>query len=159
MDPSSSGGRESVLSTLRRFSRSAQPRGAEQCDFCSTILATSHRHLLEVATRKIICACDACALRFENVVGRWKLIPRDARVLSDFQMTDAEWETLALPINLAFFFYSNRCTRLQASKVCLRAQCHTNIPDAVADPRWSECSSQRICHWSSKKRTGSLRQR
>ena len=54
--------------------------------------------------RKIICACDPCALRFQDVVGgRFKLIPRDARALPDFQMTDAQWDSLALPINLAFF--------------------------------------------------------
>jgi len=58
-------------------------------------------------TQKIVCACDACALRFQDVVeGRFKLIPRDTRALPDFAMADADWENFALPINLAFFFYS-----------------------------------------------------
>lgn len=39
------------------------------------------------------------------VDGRFKVIPRDARALPDFQMSDVEWESLALPIELAFFFY------------------------------------------------------
>ena len=77
---------------------------AEVCEFCSVPLAGIHRHLLEVASRKLVCACDPCALRFENVIGRWRLIPRDARPLPDFQITDAQWESLALPINLAFLF-------------------------------------------------------
>jgi len=79
---------------------------AEQCELCSVRVPLQHRHLLETEKRQIVCACDSCAMRFEGVVeGRYKIIPRDARALPDFQMSDAEWETLALPINLAFFFY------------------------------------------------------
>ena len=58
-----------------------------------------------MTTQKIVCACDACALRFQDVVeGRFKLIPRDARALPGFAMADADWENFALPINLAFSF-------------------------------------------------------
>jgi hypothetical protein len=81
-------------------------RAVEQCEFCSQRLSPEHRHLLEVTPRKIVCACDPCAMRFENVIGRWKLIPRDARLLPDFKLTDAQWSALALPINLAFLFHS-----------------------------------------------------
>jgi hypothetical protein len=78
-------------------------------------LAPTHRHLLEMATRRIVCSCDPCALRFENVIGgKFKLIPRDTRVLRDFQMTDAEWEGLSLPINLAFFFYDTPNEKMAA---------------------------------------------
>jgi hypothetical protein len=108
--------RSSSFATLRRFAGTprsksqgdgaAPPQGVEHCELCSVRLAPTHRHLLEMATRRIVCACDPCALRFENVIeGKFKLIPRDPRPLPDFQMTDAEWEGLSLPINLAFFFY------------------------------------------------------
>lgn len=100
------------LLALRRLAQT-QPE-LEQCEFCSVLLAPRHRHLLEVASRKLICACDPCALRFEHAVGRWKLIPRDTRFLPDFQMTDAEWEALALPINLAFIFQSTPAGRAVA---------------------------------------------
>lgn len=77
----------------------------EICDFCSIALVPQHRHLWETAKRKLICVCDACALRFENVQGgRFKLIPRDSRSLPDFQITDAEWDNLAFPIGLVFIF-------------------------------------------------------
>ena len=78
-------------------------------------LAPAHRHLLEMATRRIVCSCDPCALRFENVIeGKFKLIPRDARPLPDFQMRDAEWEELSLPISLAFFFYDTPNKKMAA---------------------------------------------
>jgi hypothetical protein len=78
-------------------------------------LAPEHRHLLEPASRKITCACDPCALRFTDVVGgRFRLIPRDSRALPDFQIDDAHWDDLALPINLVFFFHDSLKGRLTA---------------------------------------------
>lgn len=106
---------EAVLSfnTLRRFTR--QKPSVETCDFCSIALGARHRHLLEVANQNLRCVCDPCALRFENVIdGRFKLVPRDAVALNDFQMTDEQWNAFALPINLAFFFNSTRADKVIA---------------------------------------------
>jgi hypothetical protein len=99
--------RKNPFATLQRFARpqASDATEVEICEFCSQDLLPRHRHLLEVANRKIICACDACALRFQDVIeGRFRLIPRDATVLPDFRMEDAQWEELALPINLVFIF-------------------------------------------------------
>jgi Family of unknown function (DUF5947) len=97
----------SPFATLRRFASLREVQESrERCELCCDVLSSEHRHLLEVATRNIVCACDACALRFQAVeAGRFKLIPRDAQVLPGFRLADAEWEGLALPINLAFFLY------------------------------------------------------
>jgi hypothetical protein len=71
--------------------------------------------MLEMATRKIVCACDACTMTFVPVVqGRFKVIPRDARSLPNFQISDADWENFALPINLAFFFYDTPNKKMTA---------------------------------------------
>jgi len=109
---------ESSLGALRKFASAARPKTvveAERCELCSVSLPPQHRHLLETGSRKIVCACDPCALRFQNVIGgRFKLVPRDARVLPDFQISDPEWEALALPINLAFFFYSTPSAKIIA---------------------------------------------
>jgi len=92
-----------VFAKLRRLAR---PQ-TEQCEYCNKEIGPRHRHILEIASKKIICACDACALLFENFVGERRLIPRDSRALPDFQMTDAQWESLGLPIGLAFFYRSS----------------------------------------------------
>ncbi|MBA3962126.1 MAG: hypothetical protein H0X40_09520 [Chthoniobacterales bacterium] len=87
----------------------------EHCELCSVRLAPIHRHMLEMATRRIVCSCSPCSLLFENAVGgKFKLIPRDARSLPDFQMSDAEWENLSLPISLAFFFYDSPNEKMAA---------------------------------------------
>lgn len=108
----------SALEALRKFAGAPRQRPrveVERCELCSASLAQQHRHLLETASRKIACACDACALRFQNVIeGRFKLIPRDIRALPNFQIADADWDALALPINLAFFFYSSGSGKMTA---------------------------------------------
>ena len=35
---------------------------------------------------------------------RYKRVPRDVRFLANFHMSDAAWDGLLIPINLAFFF-------------------------------------------------------
>ncbi|MDQ6623057.1 MAG: DUF5947 family protein, partial [Verrucomicrobiota bacterium] len=102
------------FAALRRLAGTAPAASApaaneieEHCELCGLRLPPEHRHMLETATRKIVCACDACTMTFVPVVGgRFKVIPRDARAFPDFQMSDAEWEGLSLPIGLAFFFFN-----------------------------------------------------
>ena len=111
------GHRATPVATLRRFAatRRVGTRVREYCELCCAPLAPGHRHLLEMATHKITCACDPCALRFEMVLdGRYKLIPRDARALPGFHLDDAEWDELALPIDLAFLVHSTPAMRVLA---------------------------------------------
>jgi hypothetical protein len=103
----------STFAALRRFSKAAEK--LERCEWCGVGLGAEHRHLLEMGTRTIICACDPCALRFQAVVdGKYKLIPRDARIVTEFQMGESEWEDLALPINLAFLYYDTPAGKVTA---------------------------------------------
>lgn len=109
--------RTDPFATLKRFVR---PQGKdvemEICEFCSQILCPEHRHLLEVSKRKIICVCDACALRFQHAVGgRFRLIPRMAVLLSNFQMQEVQWEDMALPINLVFIFARSESEKMVAA--------------------------------------------
>ncbi len=105
-----------AFATLRQYVREEPGDGPiERCELCSVRVPPVHRHLLEVSNRQVACACDACALRFEDVVdGRFKLIPRDPRALPDFRLDDALWNGLALPINLAFFYRSSNVDRVVA---------------------------------------------
>jgi hypothetical protein len=109
---------DSPLTVLRRFAKpraAAHPVAPERCELCRAVLPASHRHLLEVASRQVICACDPCALRFEGIIGgRFKLIPRDPRALPGFRLSDAQWANLAIPIGLAFFFFSTPAGKMTA---------------------------------------------
>jgi hypothetical protein len=108
-----SGQHETVFATLRRFAR---PRTArKRCELCNAGLVIEHRHLLEMSNSRIVCACDSCVFRFQAVLdGRFKVIPRDVRSLPELNLRDIDWESLGLPINLAFFFRSTPESRIKA---------------------------------------------
>jgi hypothetical protein len=82
---------------------------------CNKELAASHLHLLDPVTRKLICACDPCAILFDNQgQTKYKRVPRRTRFLPDFQITDRQWDELMMPINMAFFFKSTPQSRIIA---------------------------------------------
>lgn len=82
---------------------------------CSAALDPEHRHLLEPSSGKLICACGACSVLFGGQgETKFKLVPRRARSLQNFQMTDVEWSALMLPINMAFFVDSTPRGRVTA---------------------------------------------
>lgn len=97
---------DQAFATLRQFARARRP--VERCELCGLELHTEHPHLIEVASRQIVCACDACATLFDGMMGsRYRRVSRSAKLMADFQMTDAEWDGLLIPINMAFFFRSS----------------------------------------------------
>jgi hypothetical protein len=96
---------ESAFATLRQFARKRAP--VERCEMCSRELAPEHQHLVEPTTRKLICACEACAILFDGKSGtKYKRVPRRVQFLADFQLSDAQWDGLTIPIDMAFFFKS-----------------------------------------------------
>ncbi len=96
------------LVRLRTFAQ--RPRSAHlRCELCAKPLAAEHEHAVETATGRLSCCCDACALLFRNQsTSRYRTVPRDASMLPDFRMTDMQWESLSIPIGLAFLFHSTR---------------------------------------------------
>ena len=102
------------LATLQRLMRRPQ-RQVEHCELCAAPLEPNHRHLLEIGTRGVACACDPCAILFSgNSRQRYHQIPRDITRLQNFRMDDQEWESLLIPINLAFFVHSSTAGRVVA---------------------------------------------
>jgi hypothetical protein len=98
---------------LRRFVR--RPTAAETCEMCSLELRVEHQHLMDPHTRKLICACDACAILFSNQgQTKYRRVPRRVRFLPGFRLTDAQWEGLMMPINMAFFYKSTPQARVIA---------------------------------------------
>jgi hypothetical protein len=90
------------FATLQRLARRPDPQ--EHCDLCGLGLAQAHQHLLDPVANRLICACDPCSmLFFETGETKYKRVPRRACLLGNFQLTDAEWDNLMIPIGLAYF--------------------------------------------------------
>lgn len=108
---------EQAMGVLRQFrgDRNALSRSAERCELCSAVLRHDHPHLLELVSRQVLCACDACALLFDGIErSKFKRIPMAIESLPNFKLTDAQWDGLMIPIQLAFFFKSSLDGRTMA---------------------------------------------
>jgi hypothetical protein len=99
-------GLDRSFATLRQFAR--KRADVEKCDLCSIELASEHQHLIEPLHRILICACDACSILFSEQHGtKYKRVPRRVRFLPDFRLSDGQWDSLLIPIELAFFYFSS----------------------------------------------------
>lgn len=114
-----------AFSSLRRFAEEESEKAAvreqaavqESCDLCNELVPAEHRHLLNVSSREIMCACRACTILFDQEAaseGRYRLIPDRHLFLGDFEMGEAQWEGLRIPVDMAFFFYSAPAERVVA---------------------------------------------
>jgi len=103
----------SAFATLQSLTR--KPRTGEHCDMCGVGVAHKHQHLIDPVSRRLVCACDACAVLFyQSGETKYKRVPRQARFLKTFQMTDGQWDSLMIPIGLAFFVESSQENRVLA---------------------------------------------
>lgn len=92
--------------TLRQFAR-REKAALEHCELCSASLQPNHSHLIEVAKRKLICTCEPCAILFSGPSVKFRRVPSRVLSMPDFNLSDAEWNDLMVPINIAFFFRSS----------------------------------------------------
>jgi hypothetical protein len=115
----------SAFSSLRRFAQEESEKveaareqvADELCELCSEPILPEHRHLLNVSTREIMCTCRACSILFYEEAaseGKFRLIPDRHLFLEVFEMSDAQWESLRIPVDMAFFFYSKPAERVVA---------------------------------------------
>ena len=82
---------------------------------CANEIAEVHPHLIEPANRRLICACRTCAILFDGQDdAKYKRVPRRVTALPEFHLTDAQWDGLMIPIQLAFFFNSTPDKRIIA---------------------------------------------
>ena len=82
--------------------RSAAPT----CELCPIGIGEQHRHLLDLAQRRIVCVCETCwSLRSGDPQFR----PPGTRTLwlEDFDLPDEVWAAFQIPIGLAFLMRSS----------------------------------------------------
>lgn len=98
-------------SRLRQVVRQAaaeQVAAQEHCELCGEPIPPEHRHLLDLSSRELMCACRACKILFDKGAaggGHYKLVPDRRLSLPDFELDDVSWEELRIPVEMAFFFH------------------------------------------------------
>jgi len=87
----------------------------ERCEICSDTLGPDHPHLIEPQSRRLLCACQGCALLFTSrEAKRYRRVLDKVMQLSDFKLSDAQWDAFLIPISMAFFVRSSTQQRVLA---------------------------------------------
>lgn len=107
-------GYENAFGALRQFVRRKRDRNIERCELCAAELSPEHPHLIEPASRKLLCTCNACAILFSGMGLKYKRVPLRVLALTGFELSDAQWESLMVPISMAFFYRSTPDKRVVA---------------------------------------------
>jgi hypothetical protein len=113
-------GNSEALAVLHRIrgGRPMPPPG-QRCEMCSapipadeqTLLprtggSLAHSHVVDLQQRRLMCTCRACALLFtaDGATIAYRTVPdRYLRLPS----LDADWDSLQIPVGLAFFFVNS----------------------------------------------------
>ncbi|MER6357957.1 DUF5947 family protein [Streptomyces sp. NPDC001634] len=102
---------------LRRF-LTGRPPQPERCGLCAGPVDDAHHpHLVDTEKRALVCACASCSLLMEQPgdrAGRFRAVPD--RYLTDphHRLDDSVWESLQIPVGVAFFFRNAALDRLVA---------------------------------------------
>lgn len=124
-----------MTASLRRYLTAPPPASPaqgvpERCELCAAVLPPDHDHLVDLTSRSLPCACQACYLLFvpaepgAPAVGapaaggqsagapaagarRFAAVPRDCVALPDFALSDGDWAALDVPVRLAFVFVNS----------------------------------------------------
>ncbi len=93
--------------------RAAHARGSALCELCGSGIADVHRHIAEIQSRKLLCACRACGFLFEGHSGpgsKYRTVPQRYVDVPE-SITAAQWDELQIPIGVAFFFFNSSLNR------------------------------------------------
>jgi hypothetical protein len=96
---------------LQKFLTPEAPRKlVEKCEFCAADVPEEHSHVVHLEKRGVMCACRACWLLFTSdgaAGGKVRAIPDTVVRLQGPPMTEAQWDSLQIPVGTVFFFHNS----------------------------------------------------
>lgn len=105
------------LRQLARASSVQREQVLERCELCGEPIPSAHRHLLDLESRELMCACQACKILFDRKAAggsHYRLIPDRRLSIEDFALDDVGWAKLRIPVDIAFFFHNSEGERVDA---------------------------------------------
>ena len=100
------------MTGLRRFLATdpAPAEVQERCELCATPIPAEHPHLVQVAERRLLCACGPCGFLFDNPGaggGSYARVPDRYLVDPSFRLAEDRWDALQIPVGMAFFLHNS----------------------------------------------------
>jgi hypothetical protein len=92
-------------------------RAGEHCELCTEPIPDEHRHLVDLAARNLLCACRGCYLLFLSEGaggGHYRAVPDRYLTFPEFRLSPSQWESLQIPVSVAFFLLNSSLGRVAA---------------------------------------------
>jgi hypothetical protein len=106
-----------VLQKIRESRPRPVVRAGERCEVCTEPIPDEHGHLVDLGARNLLCACRGCWLLFTSPGaggGHYRAVPDRYLAFPEVQLTPAQWDSLQIPVGVAFFFLNSSLARLAA---------------------------------------------
>jgi hypothetical protein len=102
------------MSSITRLRALATPppaqEAAERCELCGEQIPPEHRHLVDVRSGELLCACRGCGLLMDRPGaggGHFRVVGSRRRRLAGFKLDDDAWAAFEIPVEIAFFVRSS----------------------------------------------------
>jgi Family of unknown function (DUF5947) len=106
------------IARLRRLAAPpAEAAPVERCELCGEPIPPEHRHLVDVRSGELLCACRGCGLLMDRPGaggGHYRVVGDRRRRLVDFRLDDDAWAAFEIPVDSAFFVRSTAAGRVVA---------------------------------------------
>jgi hypothetical protein len=100
-----------LVTTLKRLlTPPVSVHPGESCELCGVPVSGDHGHIVDLCTRRLMCACAVCV----NVGGRYRAVPSRYLHLPSMRLSPEQWAALAIPVDLVFFFFNSELDRVVA---------------------------------------------
>ena len=106
-----------VLERIRDRTVARRPRPGEVCELCGEGIPDEHSHLVDLKGRALMCSCRPCYLLFtpDGAGGKHYLaVPDRYLVFDDFTLSPTQWDSLQIPVSVAFFLVNSELQRVAA---------------------------------------------
>jgi hypothetical protein len=106
-----------VLQRIREFRPGPVEQAEERCELCTEPIPDDHGHLVDLGARTLLCACRGCYLLFLSEGaggGHYRSVPDRYLTFPDFRLSPTQWESLQIPVSVAFFFLNSSLARVAA---------------------------------------------
>lgn len=101
-----------VLARIR--ANRPEPSPYERCEMCAAPVADDHQHVVNVASRSLLCTCRPCYLLFPDDGAELTHRAVPDRYLSFADLPTPVWDQLELPVGTAFLFLNSTLNRVVA---------------------------------------------
>lgn len=105
-----------AINLLQRIAARRPDPTQSRCEMCAEALVEEHSHVVNLASRNLMCTCRPCALLFayDEAQLRYRTVGQDYLSFPELSLPAGLWQDLQIPVGLVFLFHNSALQRTVA---------------------------------------------